>query len=241
MTNNQTDYYVYVLFRENGAPFYVGKGKGWRYTDHERTVRNNTTRCRNNPHKINIIRQMLSSGWTDVPTIKIAENLTHEKACEYEVAWIAALGRRPLGPLVNMTNGGDGTPGLKPSEAARRNMSGAQRGKKRSQAHIAKLRAANLGKKHSEERCQKNAAVHVGKKHSETTRAKLRTRKTSEATRQLLRAAGIGKKHSEATRAKMAVITRAQWAGLDALARANGMRGLRNQALAEHEREGTAA
>jgi hypothetical protein len=43
----------------------------------------------------------------------IFKDLTWDKACEFEIKYIKMIGRRSLkqGPLVNFTDGGDGTPG----------------------------------------------------------------------------------------------------------------------------------
>ena len=99
------DFYVYVLFRENGVPFYVGKGRGKRWFRHEETARGSKRRD-GNRHKLAVIRKMHVAG-LDVPKVKVATSLTDDQACAYEVAWIAAIGRADLGsgPLANMTNG----------------------------------------------------------------------------------------------------------------------------------------
>lgn len=48
----------------------------------------------------------------------ISENLTWDEACKIEIYWIAKIGRRNkgLGPLVNLTDGGDGSLGYIPTE-----------------------------------------------------------------------------------------------------------------------------
>ena len=67
-------YYVYVLFRETGLPFYVGIGKGQRWTVHEREARTNTLQRGANTHKLAIIRRTHSAG-IEVPKIKIAQRI----------------------------------------------------------------------------------------------------------------------------------------------------------------------
>jgi hypothetical protein len=49
-------YYVYVLHRPDGHPFYVGKGVEQRVLEHEAEARN-TTRL---THKLNVIKRPLS-------------------------------------------------------------------------------------------------------------------------------------------------------------------------------------
>jgi hypothetical protein len=206
-----TNFYIYILFRDDGTPFYVGKGNGNRWNQHELAVRNKAKRRGENLHKTNIIRKMFAAGWTEVPKIKIAERLTREKACEYEIAWITALGRRPDGPLVNRTNGGDGT--AAPSEETRQKMRAAKLGKKPSEATLVQLRMMNVGRKHANRRgpaCseatrQKIRIAKLGKKRPEVgakVRVALRGRKLSEEHRQKIVIALIGRPVSEATRQK---------------------------------------
>src|SRR5579863_5633440 len=96
------DYYVYILFRWNGWPLYVGKGQGDRINEHL-TPKN----LAKNLHRAKAIRKtLLFLG--DVPRIKIAENLTQDEALDLERRLILAIGRYPDGPLVNATDGGDG-------------------------------------------------------------------------------------------------------------------------------------
>ena len=93
--------YVYVVFRPNGIPCYVGKGKGDRWRRHDR-------KSKQNPHFAAILN--LAGG--DLPTAIIRHNLTDDEAIEIEIALIKAIGREIHGgPLVNMTDGGDGTAG----------------------------------------------------------------------------------------------------------------------------------
>lgn len=95
------EHYVYIIFRPDGRPCYVGKGKGNRWEVHERRT--------HNPYLARIIAKAGGS----IPKIKVREDLTDAEACETEIAFIAAIGRRDLGtgPLVNLTDGGDGAAG----------------------------------------------------------------------------------------------------------------------------------
>ena len=148
-------YYVYLLFRETGQPFYVGKGRDRRWLIHEYKARLGTEP---NRHKASIILNMLEAGWTDIPKVKIAEHLTHDQACAYEAAWIMALGRHPNGPLVNLTDGGEGTLGRLYSDKTRAKLSASKRGKTPSEEVLARLRTAWLGRTHSAETRAKMAA-----------------------------------------------------------------------------------
>jgi LEM3-like protein/NUMOD3 motif-containing protein len=165
-SNNLADAYVYVLFRADGTPFYVGKGRKDRWGDHERDAKLGMR-----SHKLNIIREMLRAGLTEVPKVKIAEGLTHREAFLREIAIIAAIGRYPDGPLVNRTGGGDGN----------RDQSAEERAKTvaRNRARVwtpemrAKVAASLRGKKLSPETIAKRSAAMVGRIRSPEHRASL--------------------------------------------------------------------
>jgi hypothetical protein len=104
-SNNLADSYVYVLFRADGTPFYVGAGRKSRWADHEKHARYGLGP---DVPRLNIIREMTKAGFKSIPKVKIAEGLTHQEARVREIALIAAIGRHPDGPLTNQTPGGDG-------------------------------------------------------------------------------------------------------------------------------------
>lgn len=108
----RSDFYVYMLFRENGTPFYIGKGCGPRWTDHERK------QARYNPYKDAIIHRLLAT-IGEVPKVKLHQHLTNDQAIAYEIALIAAIGRAPNGPLANLTAGGDGLVDPSPATLAK--------------------------------------------------------------------------------------------------------------------------
>lgn len=102
-------FYVYALFRPNGIVCYIGKGSGKRWQRHEELG--------TNPHLAAIIKKAGGS----IPRIKVRENLLEDAAFEIERALIKAVGREANGgPLVNLTDGGDGVSGLKHSAETRR-------------------------------------------------------------------------------------------------------------------------
>lgn len=108
-------FYVYILEREDGTPFYVGKGTGDRSEHHVREARRYAGI---NPHKERIIRKMLETGRR--PVCRIDSRHEHEAdALAREIALIAQIGRHNLGtgPLTNLTSGGDGIVGNVVSEA----------------------------------------------------------------------------------------------------------------------------
>lgn len=111
------DCYVYILYRDDGVtPFYVGMGRKNRWLDHERYAR------RGRSHKDNIICRMLDRG-TSVPKKKFAEELTRHQAHLLEIELIEKIGRKPNGPLTNLTDGGEGVSGLAVSAKRRAELS----------------------------------------------------------------------------------------------------------------------
>ena len=102
MSEPAREHYVYALYRWDGSPFYIGMGKSDRWLQHERE------RSSTNRHKQATIDAVIAIGGY-VPKQKLADNLTRAEAAEHEQYLIAAIGRRPAGPLVNWTAGGEGT------------------------------------------------------------------------------------------------------------------------------------
>jgi hypothetical protein len=206
-------FYVYVLFRESGTPFYAGKGRGARWTTHEKKA------VKGRSHKDNIIARILSAGWPSVPKVKIAENLTNGRAAELEVIFIKAIGREPEGPLVNHTAGGDGC--VEPSAEVRKKMGAKNIGRRVTVETRAKMSAARRGKRLPLESIIRGGLARRGQKRSLETRAKMRAAKSgkhlteehkakigaaqghnqkyviTDAVKAKMRAAKIGKKLSE--------------------------------------------
>jgi hypothetical protein len=117
-------FYVYVLVRPDGEPFYVGKGLGKRLFNHEAEARNTNLRT----HKLNVIRSIVRSGG------EVGYALPHfceneAEAHGIETKLISSIGRHDLkkGPLTNQTDGGEGVTGLSTEILARKaaNLGGA--------------------------------------------------------------------------------------------------------------------
>ena len=85
------EYYTYAYLREDGTPYYVGKGKG------------NRAYVKHGLHTVPPKERILI----------LKNNLTEEDAFKHEVYMIAVFGRKDnkSGILWNRTNGGDGTSG----------------------------------------------------------------------------------------------------------------------------------
>ena len=92
------NYYVYLhITKEDGLPFYVGKG----------TANRDTSLHGRNKWWKNIVNKY------DYDIVFLEIGLTPEEASNKEMYWISRIGRRDLnkGPLVNLTDGGEGTTG----------------------------------------------------------------------------------------------------------------------------------
>ena len=104
----------------------------------------------------------------------IAEGITWEEACQKEKELIGHYGRKDLGlgPLVNMTDGGEGVPGVKRPPFS-----------KEHRQKISEYRKSIKGQKRkpiSEEHKQKISVAQIGKKkpHSEETKLKMSITRT---------------------------------------------------------------
>lgn len=93
-------YYTYAYLREDGTPYYIGRGKGDRAFDITHRIKV--------PPKERVLF--------------LKRNLTYAEASQHEIYMIAVLGRKDLGTgiLRNLTDGGEGRPGPKPEEEVRK-------------------------------------------------------------------------------------------------------------------------
>lgn len=112
-------YYVYMYLKENGTPFYVGKGKGNRHLAHLQEAKKSSTKD-TNKLKINTIKKMLNEG-KEPSIVFVDKNIDEDSAFELEEFLISEIGRIDLktGTLTNLTNGGDGASGTIITESTR--------------------------------------------------------------------------------------------------------------------------
>jgi hypothetical protein len=147
MKNN---FYTYAYLREDGTPYYIGKGQGGRAF--KKSGRRSPI-----PPRERIL--FLKTG------------LTEEEALKHEVYMIAVFGRKDLGTgiLWNFTDGGEGVSGLRFTDEQKKKIGEASRKKTMSQEAREKISKAMSGRKVSDETKQKLSAVMKGKKPSTAT------------------------------------------------------------------------
>jgi len=199
-------FYVYVIFRPNGVPCYVGKGKGKRWK---------TTWRKYNKALQNLMDQNGGS----LPTVKIRENLTEAEAHETEIAFIRAIGRKKNGgPLYNLTDGGEGQSGWVPSKETKERISAGRKGIKHTDMARLKMSVAGKGRIKSDEHKAKIGSAHRGRKWSDDQRVNLKTAQSApdyrEALKQRARAqhASMTDEEKAARRAKISAATKAAMA-----------------------------
>ena len=115
--NPPSDYYVYAYLRENGSPYYVGKGQADRaWVVHHRGKKGVRRPALNHPERIVII----SYGLTELWSLALERRL---------IKW---YGRKDQGTgiLLNKTDGGDGPSGYRWSSEQRKRKSITQVGSK---------------------------------------------------------------------------------------------------------------
>ena len=155
------NYYVYEYLREDGTPYYVGKGK-------------------NNRAYVN---NRLTPKPTDPNRIKFVEtDLTEQEAFDLEMKLILLYGRKDLGTgiLRNMTDGGEGVSGrLAKTETIKKRVA-KNTGKKRTPEQRLRMSLAQKGKnstQFTEEQkniiSKKISDTHKGKPKSEEHKKKL--------------------------------------------------------------------
>ena len=121
------EYYTYAYLREDGTPYYIGKGKNYRaYNDRGKP-------CCRPPIKERILI--------------LKNNLTEEDAHRHEIYMINVFGRKDIGTgiLRNKTNGGEGKSGWVPSQETKNKLKEANLGRKHSKKTCEKMSKTRTG------------------------------------------------------------------------------------------------
>lgn len=135
-------FYVYILYRPDGRPFYVGKGQGKRIDVHEKLASKG-----HKAHRYSIIRKVWSEGG-EVIKQKVYETDDQDDAYAMEHYLIASIGRENL---ANENDGGYGNRGWVVTDAFRERQRELRTGSKLSPETWAKVQAAKVGKPRSAE------------------------------------------------------------------------------------------
>ena len=149
---NPNRFYTYAYLREDGTPYYIGKGQG------RRIYQQDGKPCNIPKDKSRMIF--------------LKQNLTEEEAFRHEIYMIDVLGRKDLGTgiLRNKSDGGKGSSGFTHSEEAKRKMSEMRKGTrsgKNNPMYGISFKGENhpfYGKSHSEETKIKMSETRKGKK-----------------------------------------------------------------------------
>lgn len=106
--------YNYGKYHFKYEPFYVGKGINFRCNTHLNETKENT----HNPKKFNKINKIRNEFGTEPIILILFKNLDEHEAFNNEKDLISIIGRHDLklGPLTNLTNGGEGGVGYKHTE-----------------------------------------------------------------------------------------------------------------------------
>ena len=143
--------FFYGHWKFEYEPFYIGKGKGTRFIKHVRFAEYGHNHY--NQFKYNKIRKILREGF-EVGVRFLKQELDDSVARALEIKLIALIGRADLkfGPLVNLTNGGDGMSGHVWSTKTRR--SHKRRIAARDASELSETIKTRLAKRSPEEKAQ---------------------------------------------------------------------------------------
>ena len=202
--NIMNKFYVYQYLREDGSPYYIGKGTGNRAW----------TKGKNEIGKPQTLDRI----------VIIEDGLTDKEAIDLEIQLIQQYGRIDLGTgmLRNKTEGGEGAAGYKHTDLAKQKISDSSatrgpvteqtkqkiirhhKGKSRSEETKQKMREAWKNRAPmSEETKQKIAITQTGRKRSKEFIQKQQNRVPSDYARQVASKTHKNKVVSEETKQKM--------------------------------------
>ena len=154
-------FYTYIYYdpSRNNEPFYVGKGTGERAWKHYK---------RKEMHPMTQRMQFLGKNNVK-PIIGLYGSLDEEFALLLEEELISKFGRKDLGkgPLLNLTDGGEGVSGSKKifSEEHKKKLSESAKGKPKSEEHKRHVREKRALQVTSPETCKKISESHKGEKN----------------------------------------------------------------------------
>jgi hypothetical protein len=175
------NFYVYTYLRENGTPYYVGKGKGRRAYLNGRIP----------PKPPQLERIQI-----------VKDNLTEEEAFALESELITHYGRKDLGTgiLQNRTDGGEGVAGRIATPEAIQKRVAKNTGKKRTLEQKLRMSLAQKGRKPTQYTAEQKAEI--SKKISESQKGKAKTGEHKQKLSEYFTGRSNGKR-TEETKQKM--------------------------------------
>jgi hypothetical protein len=189
--------YVYIHRKaSSGAPFYVGKGTGRRAWDEKKR----SALWKRTAKKHGFFVEIVQSG------------LQEWAAFEIETGLISMIGRldQCLGPLVNMTDGGEGMLGHTPSNQTRAKLSSKLKGEGNPAFGLFGEKSRSYGSKRSEESKQKMSSARKSFQASNPNWRSALGPVTPEM-RQKISEKKKGIKPNEETRAKLSIVQKEIW------------------------------
>lgn len=149
------NYYTYAYLREDGTPYYIGKGSG------NRAYKNDGRPCGKPVNERILI---------------LKNNISEEEAFRHEIYMISLFGRKDLrtGVLHNRTDGGDGSSGAIRSNDVKKRISDSMKGKPKSKEHIEKVSKSLKGREHTEDTKRKISKSNKGRILTEKTRENMK-------------------------------------------------------------------
>jgi hypothetical protein len=181
-------YYTYAYLREDGTPYYIGRGKEGRAFATHKISRPSRDRI-----------------------LFLKKDLTFAESVNHERYMIFVLGRKDLGTgiLRNLTDGGEGVTNL--ALEAKRKISEKRKGQvNRTGPHTpearAKMSASHSGKVLSQDHKDNIAKAMKGRTLSESTREKLKKSRSRQTPPTL------GQKRTSEQKAKMSEAAKLRWA-----------------------------
>lgn len=158
-STNIYHFYIYAYIRENGSVYYIGKGK-----DKRAWAKHQNAPTPNDHSKIIIMES----------------NLSELGAFALERFYIKWYGRKDnnTGILRNLTDGGEGSSGTKPSMETISKRAKSNTGLKRSSEICLKMSLSRKNIKASVESRLRMSMSQIGKKHSNETKQKMSIKKS---------------------------------------------------------------
>jgi len=189
-----------VFFHE---PFYVGKGKGTRCYDHFRD-RNKDKLFKSNK----IIKIYKETGKKPIIYMPF-KNISEQEAFDKEIELINLIGRYDLklGPLTNLTDGGEGNSNR--SEETKKKISNSTKGKTFSKETRKKISESKKGDKNP------NFNKHLSKETKQKISKKLKNKEVKKETREKISIIHKGKVLSKETKNKISISRKNKCCGSD--------------------------